>query len=158
MPYRALTHNRIKHYVNDKNGNMFTTQSHAQESAINSQNAVSNNGSVTSIRNKLNISNNNPSLKWVRVNCSSKASFLMGSNAYGAGTKVIDDKVYSTFAPGQGKGFPNATPQTSVGSTNAFVRRAIARRAVTTLTNTGEKKNCVCVPQSVKNLKGKFYK
>ena len=158
MPYRSLTHNRVKHHVYDKNGNTFTPQSHAQESAINSQNAVSNNGSVTSVRNKLNISNNNPPLKWGRVNCSSKASFLMGSNAYGQGTKVIGGKVYSTYAPGQGKGFPNATPQISVGSTNTFARRAIARRAVTTLNNTGDKKNCVCVPQSVKNLKGVFHK
>lgn len=149
MPYRALTHNRVKHYVNDSTGNIFKPQSHAQESAINSQNAVANSGSVTSVRNKLNVSNNNPPLKWGRVNCSSKAgaSFLMGSNAYGTGT----------YTSGEGKGFPNATPQTSVGSTNAFARRAIARRAVTTLNNTGEKKNCVCIPQPVKNLKGEFH-
>uniref|UniRef100_A0A6C0JEG4 Uncharacterized protein n=1 Tax=viral metagenome TaxID=1070528 RepID=A0A6C0JEG4_9ZZZZ len=158
MPFRALTHNRVKHYVNDKNGNTFTPQSQSQASAINSQNAVSNNGSVTSVRNKLNISNNNPPLKWGRVNCSSKASFLMRTDAYGAGTKIIAGEKYSTYAPGQGKGFPNATPQISVGSTNAFARRAIARRAVTTLNNTGEMKNCVCVPKPVKNLKGVFHK
>tara|TARA_B110000977_G_scaffold194062_1_gene270043 strand:- start:10 stop:486 length:477 start_codon:yes stop_codon:yes gene_type:complete len=158
MPFRALTHNRVKHYINDKNGNTFTSQSHSQASAINSQNAVSNNGSVTSVRNKLNISNNNPPLKWGRVNCSSKASFLMRTDAYGAGTKIIAGEKYSTYAPGQGKGFPNATPQISVGSTNAFARRAIARRAVTTLNNTGEMKNCVCVPKPVKNLKGVFHK
>jgi len=158
MPFRALTHNRVKHYVNDKNGNTFTPQSQSQASVINSQNAVSNNGSVTSVRNKLNISNNNPPLKWGRVNCSSKASFLMRTDAYGAGTKIIAGEKYSTYAPGQGKGFPNATPQISVGSTNAFARRAIARRAVTTLNNTGEMKNCVCVPKPVKNLKGVFHK
>ena len=45
----------------------------------------------------------------------------MLANAYGP-----EQYVY-----GQGKGFPNALPQTSVGSTNTFARRAIARRAVT---------------------------
>jgi hypothetical protein len=83
-------------------------------------------------------------------------NFLMNANAYGAGTKVIGGVTYSSYAPGQGKGFPNATPQTSVGSTNAFARRAIARRAVTTLVNNGEKKDCACVPQQVKNLRGTF--
>ena len=43
----------------------------------------------------------------------------MLKNAYGSGSYVY----------GQGKGFPTALPQTSVGSTNAFARRAIARRA-----------------------------
>ena len=47
--------------------------------------------------------------------------------------------------------------QMFIGSTNAFARRAIARRAVTTVVNNGVKKNCVCVPQPVKNLKGKFH-
>ena len=37
---------------------------------------------------------------------------------------------YSTYSPGQGKGFPEATPLPSVGSVNRFSRRAIARRAV----------------------------
>ena len=31
------------------------------------------------------------------------------------------------FSPGQGKGFPEATPLPSVGSVNRFSRRAIAR-------------------------------
>ena len=144
MPYRALTHNRVKSFLTAENA---TTQS--QASAINSQNGVANNGSVTSMRNQLNKSNNNTPPNWGKVNCANGGcAFLMGANSYGTGT----------YAPGQGKGFPSATPQTSVGSTNTFARRAIARRAVTTLNNTGEKKDCVCVPQPVKNLKGTFHK
>ena len=154
MPYRALTHNRVKSFLTAENA---TTQS--QASAINSQNGVANSGSVTSMKNQINKSNHNPPTSWGRVNCSEGGcAFLMGANAYGVGTKTIGGTVFSAYAPGQGKGFPNATPQTSVGSTNRFTRRAIARRAVTTLDNTGEKKDCVCVPQPVKNLKGVFHK
>ena len=102
----------------------------------------------------LNVNNKQPAQKYARL---LTPNFLMGANAYGAGTKVIGGEIYSTYAPGQGKGFPEATPQTSVGSTNTFARRAIARRAVTTLVNNGVKKDCVCVPQPVKNLKGQFF-
>ena len=154
MPYRALTHNRVKHPINDVNGNTFVAQSNAQASAINSQNGVSNSGSVISTKNALNINNKQPARKYART---LSINFLMGPNAYGAGTQQIGTETFSTYAPGQGKGFPNATPQTSVGSTNAFARRAIARRAVTSVVNNGVKKNCVCVPQPVKNLKGKFH-
>ena len=42
MPYRALTHNRVKSFLTAENA---TTQS--QASAINSQNGVANSGSVT---------------------------------------------------------------------------------------------------------------
>ena len=154
MPYRALTHNRVKHPINDVNGNTFVAQSNAQASAINSQNGVSNSGSVISTKNALNINNKQPARKYART---LTPNFLMGVNAYGAGTQQIGGETFSTYAPGQGKGFPNATPQTSVGSTNAFARRAIARRAVTTVVNNGVKKNCACVPQSVKNLKGQFH-
>ena len=154
MPYRALTHNRINHPINDVNGNKFTPQTHAQESAINSQNGVANSGPPQVMRNKLNIpSKQSRASNYTRTN---SINFLMNPNAYGTGTKVINGVTYSSYAPGQGKGFPNATPQTSVGSTNAFSRRAIARRAVTSLINNGEKKDCVCVPQQVKNLKGAF--
>ena len=154
MPYRALTHNRVKSFLTAENA---TTQS--QASAINSQNGVANSGPVTSMKNRLNKSNNNTPPNWGKVNCSNGGcAFLMGANAYGAGTTTLGGTVFSTYAPGQGKGFPNATPQTSVGSTNTFARRAIARRAVTTLDNTGVKKDCVCVPQPVKNLKGVFHK
>ena len=149
MPYRALTHNRVKSFISADNA---TTQS--QATAINSQNGVGNNGSPQVMRNKLNIpSKQSRAGNYTRTN---SINFLMGANAYGTGTKVINGVVYSAYAPGQGKGFPNATPQTSVGSTNAFARRAIARRAVTSLVNNGEKKDCVCVPQQVKNLKGTF--
>lgn len=154
MPYRALTHNRVKHPINDVNGNTFVAQSNAQASAINSQNGVSNSGSVISTKNALNINNKQPARKYTRI---LTPNFLMGVNAYGAGTQQIGGETFSTYAPGQGKGFPNATPQTSVGSTNAFARRAIARRAVTTVVNNGVKKNCACVPQPVKNLKGQFH-
>lgn len=155
MPYRALTHNRVKHPINGKDGNLFVPQTNAQASAINSQNGLSNSGSVISTRNSLNANNKQPARKYSRL---LSPNLLMGVNAYGAGTKVIGGETFSTYAPGQGKGFPNATPQTSVGSTNTFARRAIARRAVTTLNNTGVKKDCVCVPQQVKNLKGQFLK
>ena len=148
MPYRALTHNRVKSFITSQNA---TTQS--QASAINSQNGVANSGPTTIMKNQLNVSNKKPAQKHIRT---LSTNFLLGANAYGAGTKLVNGVVYSTYAPGQGKGFPNATPQTSVGSTNAFARRAIARRAVTSLVNDGQKKDCVCVPQQVKNLKGAF--
>ena len=151
MPYRALTHNRIKSYLTVENA-----ETHSQAKAISSQQGVSNNGSVTSQKNKLNLSNNTTPIKWSRVNCSNGCAFLMGANAYGNDTKVINGITYSLYAPGQGKGFPNATPQTSVGSTNTFARRAIARRAVTTLVNNGVKPCDSCIPPQVKNLKGTF--
>ena len=53
MPYRALTHNRVKHPINGKDGNTFVSQTNAQASAINSQNGVSNSGSPQVMRNKL---------------------------------------------------------------------------------------------------------
>ena len=46
------------------------------------------------------------------------------------------------FSPGQGKGFPEATPLPSVGSVNRFARRAIARRAVTKMIGDETSKNC----------------
>ena len=148
MPYRALTHNRVKSFTTAKNA---TT--HSQATAINSQNGVGNNGSPTVMKNNLNTNNKQPAQKYART---LSRNFLMNSNAYGTGTKVIDGIEYASYAPGQGKGFPNATPQTSVGSTNTFARRAIARRAVTTLVNNGVKPCDSCIPPQVKNLKGTF--
>tara|TARA_B100001142_G_C14272223_1_gene631352 strand:- start:741 stop:1196 length:456 start_codon:yes stop_codon:yes gene_type:complete len=149
MPYRALTHNRVKSFITSNNA---TTQS--QATAINSQNGVGNNGPPQVMKNNLHIpSKQSRASNYTRT---LSTNFLMNPNAYGNGTKVIGGVKYSAFVPGQGKGFPNATPQTSVGSTNAFSRRAIARRAVTTLVNNGEKKDCACVPQQVKNLRGTF--
>ena len=50
----------------------------------------------------------------------------MGPNAYGPATfRGQDGKLYSNYSPGQGKGFPEATPLPSVGSVNRFARRAI---------------------------------
>ncbi len=149
MPYRALTHNRVKSFITSNNA---TTQS--QATAINSQNGVGNNGSPQVMKNNLHIpSKQSRASNYTRT---LSTNFLMNPNAYGNGTKVIGGVTYSAYAPGQGKGFPNATPQTSVGSTNAFARRAIARRAVTTLVNNGEKKDGACVPQQIKNLRGTF--
>jgi hypothetical protein len=134
MPYRALTHNRIKHPVN-KDGTTFVPSTNSQASAINSQSGVSNSGPVSRQRNALNSSNKQPAQKYARTR---SLNFLMSANAYGQGTRVgKDGKTYSNYVTGQGKGFPNATPQTSVGSSNRFSRRAIARRAVTNLVNDG---------------------
>ena len=69
----------------------------------------------------------------------------MSATAYGSGK----------FVSGQGKGFPNAVPQTSVGSTNTFARRAIARRAVTKLVNNDTEKNCPC-NNPIRNLRGEL--
>ena len=50
---------------------------------------------------------------------------------------------WKTFSnPGQGKGFPEATPLPSVGSVNRFARRAIARRAVTKRIGVKGSENC----------------
>lgn len=119
MPYRALTHGRVKNPILDLNGNLFTPVTHSQASAISSQNGVANNGPVSVQRNKNNQSNKRPKRNYTRT---LSVNFLMRPNAYGNP---------NTFVSGQGKGFPNATPQISVGSTNKFSRRAIARRAVT---------------------------
>lgn len=119
MPYRALTHGRVKNPVLDLNGNIFTPSTHSQASAISSQNGVANNGPVSVQRNKNNQSNKKPKRYYARTLSS---NLLLRPNAYGNP---------DTFVSGQGKGFPNATPQVSVGSTNKFSRRAITRRAVT---------------------------
>jgi len=151
MPYRALTHNRIKHAIKNKDGTTFVPSSDAQASAINSQSGVGNSGPVSRQRNAINSSNKQPSRKHART---SSLNFLMSTNAYGKATSVgVDGKTYSNYAPGQGKGFPTATPQTSVGSSNRFSRRAIARRAVT---NSIGSAPCPCVPKQVKNLKGEI--
>ena len=119
MPYRALTHGRVKNSILDVNGNIFTPSTHSQAAAISSQNGVANNGPVAVQRNRNNQSNKQPKRAYARI---SSTNFLLRPNAYGDPT---------TFVSGQGKGFPNATPRISVGSTNKFARRAITRRAVT---------------------------
>ena len=155
MPYRALTHNRVKSFLTAANA---TT--HTQAAAINSQNGVPNSGPVTSQKNALNISNKQPSKAWSRVNCTKGGcAFLMSPDAYGSGAYVCGDGHTGRLCKrlGTGKGFPNATPQTSVGSTNTFARRAIARRAVTKRQGVSESKNCPCNAQ-IKNLKGQILK
>jgi len=102
MPYRALTHGRVRG-AQKAPANAHTNQ----VKAIDSQKGVGNSGPIR----KTNL-----------IHCRQECTtFLMPKNAYGVGR----------FSPGQGKGFPEATPLPSVGSVNRFARRAIARRAVT---------------------------
>ena len=54
------------------------------------------------------------------------------------------------YASGEGKGFPNATPQGGIGSRNVFARRAIAKKAATA-PNHG--KSCDCTLTEPKNLR-----
>jgi len=122
MPFRALTHGRVNNPILDKNGNVFVPKTTSQASAINSQNGVANSGPVTAQKNKNNSSNKQPRRSYVRTRL--QINLLMTPDALGPA---------STYVSNQGKGFPNATPQTSVGSTNTFSRRAIKRRAVTQL-------------------------
>ena len=148
MPYRALTHGRVNNPILDKNGNPFVATTQTQAAAINSQKGVANTGPNTVQKNKNNKSNKQPARYYART---LSINFLMTPDALGP---------KDTYVSGQGKGFPRATPQTSVGSTNAFTRRAIARRAVTQLAgeaslSTGSRP-CPCNPRQVKNLKGQF--
>jgi len=144
MPYRALTHGRVgggrKGFTRNETLPSTTTQS--QATAINSAKGVGNNGPVASQRNKNNSSNKQPAQKYARL---LSINSLMTPNALGT----------EAYVTNQGKGFPNALPQTSVGSTNTFSRRAIARRAVTKMAGNKTSENCPCNNQ-VKNLKGQF--
>ena len=128
MPYRALTHGRVNRSQNapaDAHTN--------QVKAINSQKGVANSGPI-----RKNNSNNRQS-----TTRTLSRNFLMGPNAYGPATFTgADGKEYSNYSPGQGKGFPEATPLPSVGSVNRFARRAIARRAVTKIVGDEKSKNC----------------
>ena len=121
MPYRALTHGRVRG-AQKAPANAHTNQ----VKAIDSQKGVGNSGPIR----KTN-------LIQCRQGCT---TFLMPKNAYGNGT----------FSPGQGKGFPEATPLPSVGSVNSFARRAIARRAVTKRVGDESSKNC-CVDNKTDN-------
>ena len=118
MPYRALTHGRV-------NGRQLPpADAHQnQVKAIKSQRGVANYGPI---RKRLS------NMRQRRKRTLSR-NFLMSKNAYGNGV----------FSPGQGKGFPNATPLPSVGSVNRFARRAIARRAVTKRIDTDSKNCCL---------------
>ena len=144
MPYRALTHGRVYNPIYDRNGALIVPSTNSQASAINSQRGVPNNGPTTVQKNKNNQSNKQPRRFYART---LSRNFLMGPNALGDA---------STFVSNQGKGFPNATPQISVGSTNTFSRRAIARRAVTKLPGTSTN-SANCCASAVKNLRGPIF-
>ncbi len=142
MPYRALTHGRVGSGRKGCTKNETLTVTQSQATAINSSKGVSNSGPVASQRNKNNSSNKQPAQKYARL---LSINSLMTPNALGT----------EEYVSKQGKGFPNALPQTSVGSTNTFSRRAIARRAVTKMVGNETSANCPCNNQ-VKNLKGQF--
>ena len=117
MPYRALTHGRVR------GSQKAPTNAHTnQVKAIQSQKGLGNSGPIR----KNNSTNRQKTVRTLSRN------FLMAPNAYGNGR----------FSPGQGKGFPEATPLPSVGSVNRFARRAIARRAVTKRIGVSGSKNC----------------
>ena len=117
MPYRALTHGRVRG-AQTAPANAHTNQ----VKAIDSQKGVGNSGPIR----KNNSTNSQKTVRTLSRN------FLMPPNAYGNGS----------FSSGQGKGFPEATPLPSVGSVNTFSRRAIARRAVTKMVGYKNTKNC----------------
>ena len=117
MPYRALTHGRVRG-AQTAPANAHTNQ----VKAIDSQKGVGNSGPIR----KNNSTNSQKTVRTLSRN------FLMAPNAYGNGA----------FSSGQGKGFPEATPLPSVGSVNRFARRAIARRAVTKMVGEKDSKNC----------------
>ena len=128
MPYRALTHGRVRG-AQTAPANAHTNQ----VKAIDSQKGVGNSGPIRK-------NNSNNSQKTVRT---LSRNFLMGPNAYGPATFTgVDGKKYSNYSSGEGKGFPEATPLPSVGSVNRFSRRAIARRAVTKRVGDETSKNC----------------
>ena len=149
MPYRALTHNR----VHMKGGTTrFETPSGTatQSSAVNSSKGIANSGSVISQRNKQNTNNAQPRRFYTRT---LSTNFLMKADAFGPATNYLKCKGGKSGCGGrigEGKGFPNAMPQTSVGSTNVFARRAIARRSVTWNPDT-VKDGCVAFDSSSKS-------
>ena len=130
MPYRALTHNRVTMAGGTTRFDALT-KSAAHASAINSSKGIANSGSVISQKNKLNINNARPKRYYARTLAS---NLLMKEDAFGPLSdykKCKGGKNARGRCIQEGKGFPNAMPQTSVGSTSVFARRAIARRAVT---------------------------
>lgn len=140
MPYRALTHGRVNTPIDvkgetGKNDNNNLT---VQQKAFNSQAGVGNSGPTIIQKNKLNIrTGTNGSCRPIYSRVLARDS-LIETNNFGT----------APFVSGQGKGFPNANPTTSVGSTNTFARRAIKRRAVTKTIEKGQTSisvtNCNC--------------
>ena len=114
------------------------TVTQSQATAINSSKGVGNSGPVASQRNKNNSSNKQPAQTYARL---LSINSLMTPNALGT----------EAYVSKQGKGFPNALPQTSVGSTNSFARRAVARRAVTGLGAANDGPCCTTI-SAPKNL------
>ena len=146
MPYRSLTHGRVG---GGRTGygrfeSIPSNVSNSQAVAINSAKGVENNGPTPKT--------NATSGSRPRIARTLSSNFSMIANAYGSGQ----------YVSGQGKGFPTAMPQTSVGSTNAFSRRAIARRAVTNVNtktvagNNGEASVVECVSNPVRNTRGEI--
>ena len=146
MPYRSLTHGRVRG-AQSPPVNAHTNQ----VKAIESQKGVGNSGPIRK-------NNNNPRQSTVRT---LSRNFLMNPNAYGPATfRGPDGRLYSNYSPGQGKGFPEATPLPSVGSVNRFARRAIARRAIVGGLNSSAAcgGNCGCPTNDILNLvNGKNY-
>lgn len=144
MPYRSLTHGRVGGGRTGYNrfSSLPSSVSKSQASAINSAKGVENSGPT--VRHNANSGGSQKSRRIISNN------FLMLANAYGS----------EPYVYGQGKGFPTASPQTSVGSTNAFARRAIARRAVTNINtkelagNHPQEQACECVSNPVRNSRG----
>jgi hypothetical protein len=144
MPYRSLTHGRVGGGKTGYNrfASLPSSVSKSQASAINSAKGVENSGPT--VRHNANSGGSQKSRRIISNN------FLMLANAYGP----------EPYVYGQGKGFPRASPQTSVGSTNAFARRAIARRAVTNINtkelagNHPQEQACECVSNPVRNSRG----
>lgn len=140
MPYRALTHGRVR------GSQVAPTGAHPnQVKAIESQKGVGNSGPIRK-------NNSNSSQKTVRT---LSRNFLMSPNAYGPATyTALDGTKYSNYSPGQGKGFPEATPLPSVGSVNRFSRRAIARRAIIGGLNSSRAcgGGCGCPNEEILNL------
>ena len=141
MPYRALTHGRVNTPTNVKGqtGKNVNGKTNSQKKAYNSQAGVANNGSNVSLKNKLHIQSGRVGGSRPVYSRMLKQDLLIPKNTFGFDIH---------FAPNQGKGFPNASPMTSVGSTNKFARRAILRRAETKTFVKGEKAtetpNCKC--------------
>ena len=141
MPYRALTHGRVNAPTNVKGqtGKNVNGETDSQKKAYNSQAGVANNGSNVSLKNKLHIQSGRVGGSRPVYSRMLKQDLLIPPNTFGFDIH---------FAPNQGKGFPNASPMTSVGSTNKFARRAILRRAETKTFVKGEKAtetpNCKC--------------
>ena len=141
MPYRALTHGRINTpwRVKGEAGKNINGETDSQKKAYNSQAGVANNGSNVSLKNKLHIQSGRVGGSRPVYSRMLKQDLLIPKNTFGFDIH---------FAPNQGKGFPNASPMTSVGSTNKFARRAILRRAETKTFVKGEKAtetpNCKC--------------